>query len=432
MAYGQVVNPMPVTGTFWQVTQPVSMTSLPALAAGSALIGKVGIDQTTPGTTNAVQIIGSMPSTPVTGTFWQSTQPVSLTTLPALVAGSAIIGKVGIDQTTPGTTNAVQFTNSTLAVTGTFWQSTQPVSISGNQAVNLAQIAGVTTATGTGVMGTGVQRVVIASDNDALTVKQATAANLNATVVGTGTFVTQSTLAAETTKVIGVVRNSDGAGNLLTSNSTTYTAKFGLDVNMLGTLGTAFSTAGKVDVKAADGDVFVRQATPANLQATVTPIAITKGTQGATGFTTQDLKDSGRVYVNFAGVNPVTGVTTEALITLTPYRDLVAGSTATTFAVTSGKRLRLQQLVVTWRNNTAIAGGVTIRLRMLAGTVLVGSPVHATLNASTSLATIGSGQTAILDLPDGLELSGTMQLGLTQICVGAVVGFDVNLIGFEY
>lgn len=29
-------------------------------------------------------------------------------TLPALVAGSAIIGKVGIDQTTPGTTNAVQ------------------------------------------------------------------------------------------------------------------------------------------------------------------------------------------------------------------------------------------------------------------------------------------------------------------------------------
>lgn len=34
-------------------------------------------------------------------------QPVSLATAPALVAGAAIIGKVGIDQTTPGTTNAV-------------------------------------------------------------------------------------------------------------------------------------------------------------------------------------------------------------------------------------------------------------------------------------------------------------------------------------
>jgi len=36
------------------------------------------------------------------------TQPVSIATAPVLVAGSAIIGNVGIDQTTPGTTNAVQ------------------------------------------------------------------------------------------------------------------------------------------------------------------------------------------------------------------------------------------------------------------------------------------------------------------------------------
>jgi hypothetical protein len=40
----------PVSGTFWQVTQPVS--------------------------------IASMPSTPVTGTFWQSTQPISAAALP--------------------------------------------------------------------------------------------------------------------------------------------------------------------------------------------------------------------------------------------------------------------------------------------------------------------------------------------------------------
>lgn len=79
----------------------------------------------------------------------------------------------------------------------------------------------------------------------------------------------QVSLDAETTKVIGVTRSADGAGNLLTSNSTTYTAKFGLDGNLLGTLGTAFSTAGKVDVKGADGDVFVRQATAGNLNATV-------------------------------------------------------------------------------------------------------------------------------------------------------------------
>src|ERR1019366_1821387 len=56
----------PVSGTFFQGTQPVS--------------------------------IATMPSTPVTGTFWQAPQPVSIATMP----------------TTP--------------VTGTFWQAIQPVS----------------------------------------------------------------------------------------------------------------------------------------------------------------------------------------------------------------------------------------------------------------------------------------------------------------
>lgn len=63
------------TGRLWAHADIVS-----ALPAGAAIIGKVGIDQTTPGTTNAV----------------------------ALTAGSAIIGNVRIDQTTPGTTNGVQ------------------------------------------------------------------------------------------------------------------------------------------------------------------------------------------------------------------------------------------------------------------------------------------------------------------------------------
>lgn len=115
---------------------------------------------------------------------------------------------------------------------------------------------------------------VKAADGDVF-VRQATASNLNATVVGTGTFVVQATLAAETTKVIGVVRTADGAGNLYTTNSTTYTAKFAQDTNLLGTLGTSFSTAGKVDVKAADGDVFVRQATGSNLHMVVDSGTIT-------------------------------------------------------------------------------------------------------------------------------------------------------------
>ena len=78
----------PVTGTFFQATQPVSLAVAP----------------TTPVTGTFFQAtqpvsIAVAPTTPVTGTFFQATQPVSMATAP----------------TTP--------------VTGTFFQATQPVSM---------------------------------------------------------------------------------------------------------------------------------------------------------------------------------------------------------------------------------------------------------------------------------------------------------------
>jgi len=71
-------DPIAVTGTFWQTTQPVSLTTLPdssvSIKAGSNLIGKVDVNNWP--ATQPVSI-ASMPTTPVTGTFWQTTQPVS-------------------------------------------------------------------------------------------------------------------------------------------------------------------------------------------------------------------------------------------------------------------------------------------------------------------------------------------------------------------
>ncbi len=61
------------------ITGSVTATGSITLLAGTAIAGKFGIDQTTDGTTNGVH----------------------------LVAGTAIAGKVGIDQTTAGTTNGV-------------------------------------------------------------------------------------------------------------------------------------------------------------------------------------------------------------------------------------------------------------------------------------------------------------------------------------
>ena len=68
------------------------------LVAGTALVGKFGIDQTTPGATNAVQVTGSLPA---------GANNIGDVDVLSIAAGTNLIGKFGIDQTTPGTTNGV-------------------------------------------------------------------------------------------------------------------------------------------------------------------------------------------------------------------------------------------------------------------------------------------------------------------------------------
>jgi hypothetical protein len=104
----------------------VGVNSLPALSTGSNAIGSItntsfGISGTLPAFTNTPTFnIGTAPIIAVTGNFYQATQPVSLSTnTPTLQASSAIVGKVGIDQTTPGTTNKVSIGNDgTVAISG--------------------------------------------------------------------------------------------------------------------------------------------------------------------------------------------------------------------------------------------------------------------------------------------------------------------------
>lgn len=138
-----------------------------AVPASANYVG-INVGGTLTGWTGAVSQSGTWNITNVSGTVSlptgassaanQSTIISSLATIAtntgaAIPAGTALIGKVGIDQTTVGTTNAI----------------------------SLAQIGTTTVATGNGVVGTGVQRVSIASDNTAFAVNntsQAGTANI--------------------------------------------------------------------------------------------------------------------------------------------------------------------------------------------------------------------------------------------------------------
>jgi hypothetical protein len=167
-----------------------------------------------------------------------------------------------------------------------------------------------------------------------------------------------------------------------------------------------------------------------NASLAVTAPTLTKGTQGANGFSTQDLKDAGRVIKVYSAT--FTAATTEALITLTPISDGAAGGTATSFAVTNGKRFRIQSLAVTVRNAGAAAQGVIVNLRMSAsGAVTASSPLIGTVGAGTYLATANVVGAGMDSFPDGIELSGTMQFGISQVGT-ATAGNTVTLIGYEY
>ena len=110
-------DPIAVTGTFWQTTQPVSLTTLPdssvSIKAGSNLIGKVDVNNWP--ATQPVSI-ASMPTTPVTGTFWQTTQPVSgtVTANVTFPTTQQVSGTVTLDN---GSLTALENINATVSGT---------------------------------------------------------------------------------------------------------------------------------------------------------------------------------------------------------------------------------------------------------------------------------------------------------------------------
>ncbi len=114
----------------------------------------------------------------------------------ALPAGTALIGKVGIDQTTPGTTNAVA----------------------------IAQLGANTIATGNGTSSTGVQRVALISDPTANTV----AYNVNTNSLGRTELRYYAVAAASgTTTTETAITLTRSAGTGATSTGTSFVVTSG-------------------------------------------------------------------------------------------------------------------------------------------------------------------------------------------------------------
>lgn len=412
-------SPVPVSGTFWQATQPVSGSlsisnfpatqaisasalPLPSGAATSAKQPALGVAGTASVDVLTVQGIASMTplkvdssgftqpvsgslsisnfpaSQAVTGTFWQATQPVSLATAPttpitnanldvalstrlkpadtlagvttvaavtaitnALPAGSNVIGKVSIDQTTPGTTNLVQ--------------------VGGSLPTGANTIGAVT--------------------------------NTNLDVALSTRLKPADTLAGITT--VGAV--------------TAITNPLPAGTNKLGT----------VDIATAP--------------------ATAKGTQGANAVPTQDLKDAGRNQTHYFMALPIVTTATDALVSLTGYKAGAAVAATTTPAVvTTGKTYRIQTIAITY---VAIATAGTVKVTLRAntgGVVAITSPAVCSWVVGAPAVAAGVAQTVDIVVPDGLEFAAGTGIGISILGLGATqaaaaVGYgQVAIKGYEY
>jgi hypothetical protein len=177
------------------------MAQLPAALTGSGNL-KVSLQES-----NASQA--------VTGTFWQATQPVSVaatvTVDTELPAASALTDNLA-NPTAPAVGACL------MAFDGTAWDRVRTGSATGGELLvyvsnapsvtcnqgtthwdcNVTQINGVTTSTGNGISGTGVQRVTLASDSTGQVVLAAGTAVIGHVIVDSGTVTTVSTVTSLT------------------------------------------------------------------------------------------------------------------------------------------------------------------------------------------------------------------------------------------
>lgn len=214
-----------------------------------------------------------------------------------------------------------------------------------------------------------------------------------------------ATLNAETTKVIGTV-NIASTQTIATTNTGTFAVQ-------------------------ATGTVAI------------TPPTLTKGIQGATGLSVQNLKDAGRNQTNYFMAIQIGSGVTEALMSLTGYKGGIAVVATTTPAVvTALKTYRINSITMDYTTIVTTPGSVRFTLRAnTAGVVAITSPAVATweVGEPTGIAPVaGKKNTIILSIPDGLEFAagtgiGISMVGLNTLGVAAIVGYGrATIQGYEY
>ncbi len=435
-----VQGTVPVSGTFWQATQPVSI-------AGSVTVTGPLTDAQVRAT--PLPVSGTVTANAGTGTMAVSAASLPLPSgaataakQPALgIAGTASTDVITVQGIASGTPQPVSGTvtvgNASLAVTGTFFQATQPVSV----AATVNVISPDMTASGTITVTDAV--VAAPAGAGAFTSGASTAGSYVAMACSAGgdsewtvqiTALTSGTLyfegsADSTNGLDGNWINLNGrrTGVVNTSLGGNATANGLYRGNLAG-----FKYFRVRSVGALSGTPAVVIRTSVGTGATFLNASIPAGTNLIGAVT---LSGSGRTSFACATVIAgVTAVTTEALVTMVPVRAGVASATATSQGVTASKRLRITSITVGFISTAAAVLSMRFALRTDPGGVVTAtSPILRIIPLSQQAAALAqAGNEMTVDFPDGIEFTGTEKFGITQIGSAVTGTCWVSVVGYEY
>lgn len=136
------------------------------------------------------------------------------------------------------------------------------------------------------------------------------------------------------------------------------------------------------------------------------------------------------VFLHFQSTAPVVAETLVSVVKNTAY---VAAAGATTIAPASGKVLRIISLALSIRATAATTPWASMHLRVNpTGAAVIGSPSIGQYQCGGTAAVIGNTASIIVPFADGIEISGTRQLGITLANNVTTNVASIILTGYEY
>lgn len=195
------------------------------------------------------------------------------------------------------------------------------------------------------------------------------------------------------------------------------------------------SATATVAVKAAS--VAAVAADPALVIALSPNSQVAKGTQGTAGLPVQNLKDAGRSQVMLAWEEMAGTAAVESTLTNFTLGSKAAGAlgAATSYTVTTGKTLRIQEVTVYVKATSTVNNLARFRIRQAASAIANTSPVIFDKVLALGVpGTIASGLLVAMDIPipDGLEVASTQQITFTWLTAANTCTVGLSLTGYEY